>query len=237
MTNYYTIIIRIIYYTSRIQPNIAVSLQICYYVFILFWNLNRKISFASGVNVCTQNRPLDRACALSRRAPTEKQPRRGWQGWGARKTWRGAREKRRVIHPCGNIAREHTWPELQLQLQPPVTDRGWKGEGKTSGPKGRSTGHHGFYWPVRGGGEGGWSGCWDFSYAVARQRFSDSTEPANTYSDNIVFQCLVPSASRISTLLRSFRNFPLIRIFSTLKDISELNEMSRYSRFLIWILC
>lgn len=176
MTNYYTIIIRIIYYISRIQPNIAVSLQICFYVLILFWNLNRKISFASGVNVCTQNRPLDRACALSRRAPTEKQPRRGWQGWGARKTWRGAREKRRVIHPCGNIAREHTWPELQLQLQPPVTDRGWKGEGKTSGPKGRSTGHHGFYWPVRGG--GGEAGL-DAEISVTQLLANDFQTPPN----------------------------------------------------------
>lgn len=77
MTNYYTIIIRIIYYISRIRRNIAASLQVCFYVLILPRNLNRKISFASGVNVRTQNRPLDRACALSRRAPTEKQPRRG----------------------------------------------------------------------------------------------------------------------------------------------------------------
>lgn len=125
MTNYYTIIIRIIYYISRIQRNIAgiaPSLFLRFHFLLKSQSqnffckrckrLHAKSSFGSGL----------RAVSLCSNGETA--TKRVTEGRGARKTWRGAREKRRVIHPCGNIAREHTWPELQLQLQPPVTDRG-----------------------------------------------------------------------------------------------------------------
>lgn len=48
-----------------------------------------------------------------------------------RRNRRGNRGEGGEIHPCGNIARVHTWPELcSCGYRPSDADRGWKGEGK-----------------------------------------------------------------------------------------------------------
>lgn len=88
-----------------------------------------------------KNRHPDRACARisscfngrNSRGEGDRGVKRA-RGTGVRK--RDGRGEKFTL--AATLAREaHLAGELQLQLQPPVTDRGWKGEGKTSAPEGR----------------------------------------------------------------------------------------------------
>lgn len=89
-----------------------------------------------------RNRPFDDRRVLSSRVLPCSNSRGG-----------GESGARREIHPCGNIAREHTWPRLQLQPQPPRHRHGdEKGEGKTSAPaEGRYGASRVPHWPARRG--------------------------------------------------------------------------------------